>query len=432
MHSPDQRAAAWLGSTYRGLVEPATPHPVHETAGAWVYSCRTLNQQGYPSTPMLSASVVVPKDGSSPFHPSVSAPLADMEPAGEREAADRVAQQARRINARGCVVAVHSAINSAPSVPLPWNPSDEAPGWWARLTRRYFPAFEHVPATDWNSVISAVADPGPDTRGVVWVRRELGGAEATGNLIYAHNHKGQVVLLDGQAGGLAKLDTSLLRELILIRELPEASLARKYPWQAEAQDFPAALRKARLWLEQAYQGQVELVGPEPGDEIRRGWVFACNTKGHLRDGRWQDGMVDAALVVPREADAPFGLPNSDPWTWLRRWDAGGTPGSAGFPVPPAPGHAAWFEPTLSGLGPVLSATEHAGWAAASEELSGFPVGARAVVWVRRVDTRGRESVGRLLNAVHTDRGVMLVDGSSDAAVALEEPGIRSLHVIRYR
>lgn len=67
-----------------------------------------------------------------------------------------------------------------------------------------------------------------------------------------------------------------------------------------------------------------------------------------------------------------------------------------------------------------------------DELSGFPVDARAVVWVRRVDTRGRESVGRLLNAVHSDRGVMLIDGASDAAVALEEPGIRSLHVIRYR
>ncbi|WP_406121421.1 YrhB domain-containing protein [Streptomyces sp. NBC_00989] len=432
MHSPDQRAAAWLSSTYRGLVEPATPRPVHETAVAWIYSCRTLNQQGYPPTPMLSASVVVPKDGSTPFHPSVSAPLADMEPAGERETADRVAQQARRINARGCVVAVHSAMNSAPSVPLPWNPSDEAPGWWARLTRRYFPGFEQVPATDWDSVISAVAALGPDTRGVVWVRRELGGAEATGNLIYAHNHKGQVVLLDGQAGGLAKLDTSLLRELILIRELPDASPVPKYPWEAEAQDFPSALRKARLWLEQAYHGQVELVGPEPGDEIRRGWVFACNTKGHLRDGRWQDGMVDAALVVPKEASAPFGLPNSDPWAWLRRWDAGGTPGSADFPLPPSPGRAAWFEPTLSGLGPVLSATEHADWAAVMDELSGFPVDARAVVWVRRVDTRGRESVGRLLNAVHSDRGVMLIDGASDAAVALEEPGIRSLHVIRYR
>ena len=65
-------------------------------------------------------------------------------------------------------------------------------------------------------MVRAVADPGPDTRGVVWLRREAGGVEATGNLLYAHNNKG-VVLLDGMAGGLAKLDTSLLRELLLIR-----------------------------------------------------------------------------------------------------------------------------------------------------------------------------------------------------------------------
>ena len=59
-------------------------------------------------------------------------PLADTELAREREATDRVAAQARRINVRGCVVAVHSAINGAPSVPLLWKPSDEAPGWWDR------------------------------------------------------------------------------------------------------------------------------------------------------------------------------------------------------------------------------------------------------------------------------------------------------------
>ncbi|MFJ2163289.1 YrhB domain-containing protein [Streptomyces sp. NPDC087856] len=430
--SPDNRAAEWLNTTYRGLVELSVPHPVHESPTAWMFACRTLNQPGYPATPMLAASIVVPKDGSSPFHPTAGDPLADLDPASPQEAAARVANQARRINARGAVVAVHSAIDGAQSVPLPWQPSDEAPGWWARLTRRYFSDFDSVPVTDWNDVIRAVDEPGPDTRGVVWVRREIGGAEASGNLLYAHNNKGQVVLLDPLAGGLAKLDPAMVRELVLVRFRPRQRPAEQYPWQAEAQDFPSALRKARLWLEQAYHGQVELVGPEPGDEIRRGWVFACNTRDHLRDGRWQEGMVDATLVVPKEAGAPFGLPNSDPWTWLRRWDAGGTPGSAGFPVPPAPGYAAWFEPTLSGLGPVLSATEHADWAAVTDELSGFPVGARAVVWVRRVDTRGRESVGRLLNAVHTDRGVMLVDGSSDAAVALEEPGIRSLHVIRYR
>ncbi|MFE2608161.1 YrhB domain-containing protein [Streptomyces mirabilis] len=432
MDRPDQRAAVWLAHTYRGLVELSVPHPVHETPTAWMFACRTLNQPGYPATPMLAASVVVPKDGSSPFHPSASDPLADLDPADGQKAAARVADQARRINARGCVVTVHSAIDGAQSTPLPWQPSDEAPGWWARLTRRYFPAFEQVAVSDWDSVIRAVAEPGPDTRGLVRVRRELGGAEATGNLLYAHNHKGQVVFLDAQVGGLAKLDPSdALRDLVLMRAVPRAQPPRR-PWEAEAHDYSSALRKAQLWLDQAYHGEAELVDPAPQDEIRRGWVFACNTKRHLRDGRWQDAMLDATLVVPREATAPFGLPNSDPWTWLRRWDAGETPGSAGFPVSPPPGHAAWFEPTLSGLGSVLSATEHADWATVMDELSGFPVEARAVIWVRRVDASGRESVGRLLNAVHTAHGVMLVDGSTDSAVEFDQVGIRGLHVIRYR
>ncbi|WP_037679525.1 YrhB domain-containing protein [Streptomyces griseus] len=431
MHSPEQLASAWLHQTYRGLVQLSTPNPVYETAMAWMFACRTLEQPGYPSTPMLAASLVVPKDGSSPFHPSTSDPLADMAPVGPQQAADRVAAQSRRINARGCVVTVHSAINGAPSTPLPWQPSDEAPGWWDRLARRYFPGFERVPVSDWDSLIREVGDSGPDTRGVVWVRRQLGGAEATGNLLYAHNNKGQVVLLDAQAGGLAKLDTTLLRELVVIRQLPGGP-AQRWPWECEAADFGSALRKAQLWLDQAYNGAVQPLDPTPQDETRRGWVFACNTKSYLREGQWQDAMLDATLVVPKSSDEPFGLPNADPWTWLARWDAGETPGSPGFPKPPPPAHAAWFQPTLSTLGPVLSATAHATWSTAMDELRTFPLEARAVVWVRRVDTRGRESVGWLLNAVHTRQGVMLIDGASDAVPSLEGPGVHSVHVIRYR
>lgn len=221
-----------------------------------------MKQPGYPHTPMLAASVVVPKDGSSPFHPSVSDPLADTDPATPQEVADRVETQARRINARGCVIALHSAINGAPSVPLLWKPADEAPGWWARLTRHYFPRFEQVPVSDWDSVVRAVADPGPDTRGLVWLRREVGGVEATGNLLYAHNNNGQVVLLDAQAGGLAKLDTSSLRELVLIRALPEARPVEHRPWAEEAHDYASALRKAQHWLDHAYHGAVELVAPD--------------------------------------------------------------------------------------------------------------------------------------------------------------------------
>ncbi|MDX3639371.1 toxin glutamine deamidase domain-containing protein [Streptomyces sp. MB09-02B] len=227
---PERRAADWLAATYGGLVEPTAPHPVHETDTAWVLACRTVPQSGYPRTPMLAASVAVPKDGGSPFHPAPSDPLADLlAAASPQETAARVSGQPRRINARGCTVTLHAAIDGARSVPLPWRPADEAPGWVARLKRRYFPEFTRVPVGGWDDVVKAVTEPGPDTRGVVWVRREIGGHEATGNLLYAHNNGGQVVLLDGLTSSLARLDTDLVRELVLLRALPVAHGRRRLP-----------------------------------------------------------------------------------------------------------------------------------------------------------------------------------------------------------
>jgi hypothetical protein len=217
---PAQRATAWLGELYGGLVELAVPHPVYETNTAWLMACRTLRQPGFPRTPMLAASVVVPKIGGHPFHPASNAPLSDLEPVPPEAAARRVTGQNRRINARGGVTAVHTMIEGNASVALPWNPSHEAPGWWSRLNRRYFPRFEHVPVDDWTAIVRAVREPGPGTCGVVWVRREIGGQEATGNLIHVHNYRGQAVFLDGVTAALARLDTESVRELVLVRELP--------------------------------------------------------------------------------------------------------------------------------------------------------------------------------------------------------------------
>ncbi|MFD9869329.1 YrhB domain-containing protein [Streptomyces niveus] len=433
MISPAYQAAPWLARTYRGLVELAAPHPVYESATAWLMACRTVQQPGYPHTPMLAASVVVPKDGSSPFHPSPSSPLADLEPAPSHEAAvARVQDQGRRINVRGSVVGLHSAINGSPSVPLAWQASDEAPGWWGRLAHRYFPEFERVCADSWDDIVKAVAETGPDTRGLVWVRREIGGLEATGNLVYAHNNKGNVVFLDSLTSSLAQLDTENVRELVFVRALPEALRAPGHPWEREAADFDSALAKARLWLGNAYGDQAELVAPTAGDETRRGWVFSCDTRRHLSDGRWQDTMLDATLVVPKDTGEPFGLPNSDPWNWLAHWDAGGVPGTGQFPPPPPPGRAHWFEPTLAELGAVLSTSDHQVWSSAVDELASFPTGARALIWIRRTDGRGREAVGWLVNGLTTATGVMLFDGSSEKPVSFDPAGVHALHVIRYR
>ncbi|MFD3564962.1 YrhB domain-containing protein [Streptomyces sp. NPDC058686] len=433
MTSPAERAATWLNQVYRGLVELAAPHPVHESPTAWLMACRTLAQPGYPDTPMLAASVVVPKDGSSPFHPAPSAPFADLAPAASHdEALTRVQNQPRRINARGCLVTLNAMIGGAPSTPLPWQPSDEAPGWWNRLHRRYFPEFEPVPVNSWDDAVKAIAETGPDTRGVVWVRREIGGYEASGHLVYAHNNKGRVVFLDGLTSSLAQLDSAGVRELVLVRAAPGSSAPRRAPWEREAYGFEVARDKAQQWLDSTYGGEVELVEPGPGDETRRGWVFSCDSRRHLREGRWQDTLLDASVVVPKEADVPFHLPNSSPWAWLAHWDQGGTPGTGSFPPPPAPGRAYWFEPTLADLGPVLSTSDHQTWQSAVDELTSFPAGSRALIWVRRTDGRGREAVGWLVSALTTETGVILTDGSSDEPIAMDSTGVRALHVIRYR
>ncbi|MFI7387462.1 toxin glutamine deamidase domain-containing protein [Streptomyces sp. NPDC049813] len=217
---PAQRAYDWLGEVYGGLVELAAPRPVAETDSAWMMACRAVTQPGFPRTPMLAASVVVPKIGGYPHHPASADPLTDLLSVPPEEAALRVTDQSHRINGRGRVVATHTALGGHPSVAVPWQPAHEAPGWWARLNRRYFPHFEHVPVGDWDQVVRAVGEPGPGTRSVVWVRRAIGGYEATGQLIYAHNDRGRVVFLDGPTGSLARLDTQWVREVTLLRALP--------------------------------------------------------------------------------------------------------------------------------------------------------------------------------------------------------------------
>ncbi|MFJ9040924.1 toxin glutamine deamidase domain-containing protein [Streptomyces sp. NPDC102406] len=220
---PAQRATKWLDEVYGGLVELAAARPVAETDTAWMMACHTVAQPGFPRTPMLAASVVVPKIGGYPHHPASYDPLADLLSVPPQESALRITGQSRRINARGAVAATHSAIDGHPSVAVPWQPAHEAPGWWARLCRRYFPQFDRVPVQDWDQVVRAVQEPGPGTRGVVWIRRAIGGHDVTGHLIYAHNDRGRVIFLDGLTASLARLDTQWVREVILMRALPDAS-----------------------------------------------------------------------------------------------------------------------------------------------------------------------------------------------------------------
>ncbi|MGW7190014.1 YrhB domain-containing protein [Streptomyces sp. NPDC054838] len=369
---------------------------------------------------MLAASVVVPKDGGPPFHPAADDPLGDAA-AYTRAPSPRDPQvQVRRLNSRGCVVTVAAMIAGAPSSPLPWQSAHEAPGWWELLLKRYFPTAEQLRCASWDEVIRRVRETGPGTQGVVWVRRTIGGAEVSGHLIYAHNSNGDAVFLDGMTGGLARLDTDGVLGLVFARMKLEAP--------GKVDKFGAARLKAEEWLRRTYEDPVELVAPDPADETARGWLFACQTTAALRGGDWRHSMLDAAVVVPKGLGEPFLLPNSDPWGFFARWDRGEEAGPT-----PAPGKADWFATTMSQLGPVMEVSEFPTVVDSIQAIAALPPGGRAVVWVRRLDDRGRESTGLLLTGLRSEAGfVGLVDGSAADFTSLDglrESGVR---VIRYR
>ena len=434
MADPRQRAISWLHSTYGGLVELSHPDPVAEDAATWQFCCRSTPQPGYPATPMLAASVIVPRDGSVPFHPAAHDPKGDVADFGRTSTPRTPEEQARRLNSRGCVVAVHSALNGSKSVALPWSPAHEAPGWWQLLLRRYFPGAEELKCATWDEVVQATKEPGPGTQGVVWVRRETGGVESSGHLVHVHADKdGQAVFLDGMTGGLARLDAEGVRTLTFARTAASGQPPVTAPWKGRADTFTAAVVKAETWLHRTYEEPVALVDPSPEDESSRGWLFAFNSQAYIEDQDWKKAMLDAALVVPKAASEPFLLSNSYPWQWFEAWNEGREPGDGVLPLPPEPGPTAWLPATLPGLGgEMISVSEHDDWVAVFDALREMPVGARALVWVRRRDSRGRESVGYLLTGFNSGEGPAVLDGSANPITDLDPVAATRLRVIRYR
>lgn len=228
MTDPYLLARQWLGASYD--VPPDLGRtPVAETPQTWVFSAAPQTaagggRAGVPA-PLLTSLVCVPKNGLPPFHPATDDPWGDLADF-ERDPRPRdPAEQARRTNARGAVLAAHATVGGAPATALPWQAAHESGTWWDDFLRRYFPTAEVGPCPDWDTVIAAVGEPGPGTAGVVWVRRELHGAEATGHLLYAHNNDGQVALLDPQARRLARLETEHVREIVLARIPPPSAQA---------------------------------------------------------------------------------------------------------------------------------------------------------------------------------------------------------------
>lgn len=421
-------ALTWLDRTYGGRVELAGPMPVAETAAAFVFAARLPPRPGHPPAPMLTAAVAVPRRGATPFHLATADPLGDLAEFTANPAPRAPHHQALRTNARGSVLAVDAAVDGYAASAMPWRPEEEVHGWWERLVGTHFPGAAVGELATWDEVVEAVADTGPDTRGVVWIRRELGGFEFTGHLVYAHNNDGQVILLDGQTGELANLEVELVRGLVLARFHRARPAAAAEPWRQAAPTFADAFAKATAWLDITYAGELVLTDPSPADELARGWLFACSTTRYAEYRDWRDQTLDGALVVPKDDGAPFGLPSTRPWQWLGRWDRG----EVSADEAPEPGPAYWYADTMPRLGPVLSASVHPDAESAIATLAGYPTGARALVWIRRLDERRRESVGALLTAAVGPAGLMLFDGTTNGPGEIDQRGLRAIHIIRYR
>ncbi|SDY28976.1 Papain fold toxin 1, glutamine deamidase [Saccharopolyspora shandongensis] len=425
---PANRAAQWLERTYGGLVTLTDDQPLLDGDRTQLFGCDYV---GGSAEPLLAATIAVPKDGGQPFPVSNADPLD--EELNAALAMDLNPEPWRwRVNARGCLVATDAAVDRRPASALPWAPADEAPGWWDRMLAAHFPDAEVFTASTWADVTSTLLEGGPGTRTAVWLRRQLSGAELTGHLLYGFQDEKQAVFLDGQRGSLARLDDDEIGQLVVarfFRPVVTESANFTVPWEAPAPNLQAALDKATSWLEHTYPEPVVVLGPGDEDETERGWLFACTTQRFLDTGEWQDQMLDAALVVPKEAgQAPFGLPNNDPWSYMSGWDAG----RDGIGRPPAPGAAAWYAPTMRELGTPLSSTEHRSWGEALTEMADTPQDSRALVWIRRQDARGRETVGNLLVAVNEGGEIRLVDSMAEDGLPTFDQEPLAVHVIRYR
>lgn len=417
-----ERVQTWLQGTYGGLVTLDGAGPVVQTERATLFGCRYAAGQ----EPMLSATICAPADGAEPF------PVANSDPldVGFNLSSPSGARPWRwRINARNCVIATDAAVDHRPASALPWRPEDEAPGWWDRLLAGHFPDAETSECSTWEQAAQAIMEGGAGSRGVVWLQRRLDGRALTGHLLYADFSGEDMVFLDGQRGTLAALDDNEVDRLVLARfRRSPIETGLTLPWEAAAAGFAEAVEKATQWLSHTYQGEARLVSPDPADESERGWLFACTSRRFLESGDWRDQMLDAAVVVPKAAGAaPFGLPNRDPWTWLRDWNAG----KPGLPEPPSPSDtAAWFGSTIERLGAtVTSVHAHRDWAGALGEITALPARARALIWVRRRDSRDRETVGQLMWAVNDRDGVQIIDPLSDNGEPLIEPAPLELRIV---
>ncbi|WP_328606360.1 YrhB domain-containing protein [Amycolatopsis sp. NBC_00345] len=428
MTDPISAAAGWLRQTYGGRVVVAGTRPIAEGRHSWLVACRFADEviRGHAAPqPLLASTVLVPKDGGDPFPAANSAPLDELLNVGPGAQGGQPWRS--RVNARGCLLAADALLHGAPASALRWEPEHEQPDWWSRLLAAHFPDAVTTRHLTWASASETIAATGPGGGAIVWLRRRYRDAEITGHLLYADSTARGVMVLDPQRGLPAAVQDSEVLELVVAAFRHASVEPVPAPWQAPAADLAAAVRKATAWLEATYDGEAVLVAPSEVDRTSRGWLFACTTREFAATGDWHHQMLDAALVVPQDGEAPFGLPNDDPWTYFQRWD-GGAPD---LPAPPDTGAAAWFAPTMAGLGPVRAERLLASWPEVLAELATLPEGTAGLVWARRQDRHGRETVGNLFLAVNEGGEPRIADAREPQAPPRMENSPLGLVVVTY-
>lgn len=81
---------------------------------------------------------------------------------------------------------------------------------------------------------------------------------------------------------------------------------------------------------------------------------------------------------------------------------------------------------------MLSTRHHQNWAGVLAEVAALPPGTGAVVWLRRADRRGRESVGHLYLADNPGGRARVVDPRHPTVAPRMEDGPHGLLLIAYR
>ena len=214
---PAQRATAWpLTPT---AVSSSRPRRTRcKTESAWMLACRTVPQPGYPRTPCSVAAPRSwsPKDGTTSPSPGPRQPAGLSRPTRlPCGSGARVQSQPRRSTPAAAPSPFTPPSRAPPPRPSP-GPLRRSPRLGGPPDRRYFADFAHTPAGTWDDVIKAMSEPGPDTRGVNWVRREIGGQRrrATSLRPQQHGQGGvprQPDLVPGPPGNVPRPRTDLLR-----------------------------------------------------------------------------------------------------------------------------------------------------------------------------------------------------------------------------